>query len=296
MQKSTKALIALISVTVMWGLTFPLIKNAVVDIDPSAFVVLRMVVATLVMLPFVLHRFHKTTVFMLLGGLAIGVLSSVIYITQSIGLETTSSANSAFITAASVILVPFLSLLFNTGRPRLIDFIAASVTLFGIFILTGASLTTITVGDWWTLACATTYALFIIALQRITQKPLDLFLLVFYQVLFTIPLPLAVSFYKHSHYVLSTPVIIAVLFCAIFATCVTFYMQSAFQKYTTVTKAALIYTFEPVFAATFAIWVNGEKITHYTVMGGLLVFIGFLLAELLPRIKFKFLMKARSLN
>jgi len=296
MQKSTKAIVALISVTVMWGLTFPLIKNAVVDIDPSAFVVLRMVVAILVMLPFVLHRFHKTTPFIIMGGLIIGVLSSVIYLTQSIGLETTSSANSAFITASSVILVPFLSLLFKTGRPRVIDIVAASVTLFGIFVLTGASLTGITVGDYWTLACAITYALFIIALQRITQKQLDLFLLVFYQVLFTLPVPLTVSLYKNSHYVLTTPVVIAVLFCAIFATCVTFYMQSAFQKYTTVTKAALIYTFEPVFAATFAVWFNGEKVTHYTIIGGILVFIGFLLAELLPRIKFRTFIKAKSMN
>ena len=173
MHKSSKAIFALIGVTVIWGLTFPLIKNAVADIDPMAFVVLRMVVAALVMLPFVMHRFHKTTGFMLLGGVVIGVLSSAIYATQSIGLQTTSSANSAFITASSVILVPFLSPLLKTGRPRAIDIIAAIITLLGIFVLTGANLSHLTIGDWWTFGCALTYALFIIVLQRITHKPLE---------------------------------------------------------------------------------------------------------------------------
>ncbi|WP_423064129.1 DMT family transporter [Candidiatus Paracoxiella cheracis] len=294
MQKSNNAIIALIGVTVIWGLTFPLIKNAVVDIDPSAFVALRMLMATLVMLPFVIHRFHKTTVFMLLGGLVVGVLSSAIYITQSIGLETTSSANSAFITASSVILVPFLSPLFGTGRPRFIDIVVALITLLGIFILTGASLSHLTVGDYWTLGCALTYTLFIITLQRITQKSLDLFLLVFYQILFAVPIPLAVSFYKHAHFVLNESVIVAVLFCSIFATCFTFYIQNAFQKYTTVTKAALIYTFEPVFASIFAVYINGERITHYTEIGGLLVLIGFLCAECLPRLKIRSLGKTAS--
>lgn len=285
MQKSTKAIFALISVTAVWGLTFPLIKNAVVDIDPTAFVVLRLVMATLIMLPFVAHRLHKTTGFIVLGGMIIGALNSAIYIAQSIGLETTSSANSAFITASSVILVPFLSPLLGTGRPRLLDICATLVALLGIFVLTGANLAHLTVGDWWTFGCALTYALFIIALQRITQKPLDIYLLVFYQILFALPIPLVMSLYKHTHYVLDKPVLIAVLFCAIFATCLTFYMQSAFQKYTTVTKAALIYAFEPVFATIFALWINGEKITSYTLIGGLCVLSGFLLTELVPLIK-----------
>ena len=118
--------------------------------------------------------------------------------------------------------------------------------------------------------------------------------MVFYQILFAIPIPLAVSLYKHSHYVLDEPVLIAVLFCAIFATCITFYAQNAFQKYTTVTKAALIYAFEPVFATIFAVWLNGEKITHYTIIGGLCVLSGFLLSELLPRLKFRSNRKAAS--
>ena len=285
MRISSKAVIALLGVTVMWGLTFPLIKNAVADIQPTAFVVLRLLVAALVMLPFVWKRLGKTTASLLLGGVILGLLNSLIYVAQSIGLKTTSSANSAFITAFSVIFVPLLSPLFRTGRPTGVDLLAGCFALLGIFILTGASFSNITHGDLWTLGCALFYALFVIFLQRTTKKGHDILLLVFYQIVFAIPLPLILSFTLHAHYVFDRSIWIAVIFCALFATCITFYLQNAFQKYISVSKAVIIYAFEPVFATIFAYIINKERISVDTIIGGVLVFSGFLISEMLPRIR-----------
>ena len=285
MKIGTKAIIALIGVTIMWGITFPLIKNAIVYIPSTAFVALRLLIAALLWFPLVWTRLRNTHRTLLLGALVIGLLNSATYLFQTIGLETTSSANSAFITASSVILVPLLSPLFRTGHLRILDIITALIALLGIFILTGANIHHMTVGDVWTLGCAICYALFIIVLQKIHQKKIDVGLLVFYQILFALPIPLLLSIYNHDVYVFNRTVWVGLLFCSGMATCLALYMQNAYQKYTTVTKAALIYVFEPVFATIFAFFLNEEPVTRNTFLGGVLVLLGFLIAVLFPKFR-----------
>lgn len=287
MQKSSKAIFVLLAVAVIWGITFPLIKAALVDINAIPFVVLRLCTAAIIMLPFVWKRLRKTTLPLFLGALALGILNSATYVFQCTGLQTTSSANAAFITAFSVILVPFLSPFFKTGRLRVIDVVAALVALFGIFVLIGESVSNLTSGDVWILGSAFTYSLFVVSLQRITQKDFDVSLLVFYQIALAIPIPLALSLYQHSHYVFDQATVTGVLFCAVFATVLVFYLQNTFQKYTRVTTAILIYALEPVFATFFAYLLNGEQVTYYTVVGGLLLLSGLLISQLFARVKVK---------
>ena len=70
-----RATVVLIFVTVIWGLTFPLIHIAVSHIDPILFVFFRTLLASLAFLPFVLGRFRYTTRTLLLGGLAIAIFN-----------------------------------------------------------------------------------------------------------------------------------------------------------------------------------------------------------------------------
>jgi len=76
---------------------------------------------------------------------------------------------------------------------------------------------------------------------------------------------------------------VALIFCSAFGTVLTFYLQSKYQRYVPVTKAALIYAFEPVFATIFAFLLNKEMITGKMIIGGLLVLVGVLVMEYLPR-------------
>ena len=49
------------------------------------------------------------------------------------------------------------------------------------------------------------------------------------------------------------------------------------------TRSAIIMSMEPVFAATFAVWLGGEPTTLRMVGGGLMVLTAMLLVELAPR-------------
>jgi drug/metabolite transporter (DMT)-like permease len=61
--------------------------------------------------------------------------------------------------------------------------------------------------------------------------------------------------------------------------------QTWAQAHLPPTRAAIIMTMEPVFAAFFAVLFGGESLTDRMLVGGLLVLSAMLLAELAPRRK-----------
>jgi len=72
----------------------------------------------------------------------------------------------------------------------------------------------------------------------------------------------------------------ALLITAVFATSLTFYLQTRFQKDISSTRAGIIYAFEPVFAVLFAYLIHGEKLTRQDWIGGALMLAAILIAEL----------------
>lgn len=71
----------------------------------------------------------------------------------------------------------------------------------------------------------------------------------------------------------------AIVTTAVFATTLTFYLQTRFQKDTSSTRAGIIYTLEPVFAVLFAYLIHGEKLSRQDWIGGGLMLAAVLIAE-----------------
>jgi drug/metabolite transporter (DMT)-like permease len=68
----------------------------------------------------------------------------------------------------------------------------------------------------------------------------------------------------------------------VLATAAAFALQTWVQKYTSATRAALIFSLEPVFALLTATAVGGEPLTVGTLAGGALILAGILCVELKP--------------
>ena len=58
--------------------------------------------------------------------------------------------------------------------------------------------------------------------------------------------------------------------------------MTTFQRWTTPTRAALVYTLEPVFGALFSVLLAGEHLTPVALAGGALIVGGMVAAEALP--------------
>ncbi|WP_181919036.1 EamA family transporter [Klebsiella michiganensis] len=66
-----------------------------------------------------------------------------------------------------------------------------------------------------------------------------------------------------------------------FSTVIAFWVQAHFQRYSTPTRAVLIYNLEPVFSALFALWLLHETFSANVIFGGGLILIGMCLPGIL---------------
>ena len=278
---SRKADLLFLLITLIWGGTFPLIRNSLHYTNASWFVSLRMLFAILIFFPFIIRRLRNTTIELLFISVILGLLTGFGYYAQTLGLKTISSAQSAFITSMSVILIPLLLPLFRLGRPTLIEAFAVILCLLGVYVLTGADFDKLSRADFWTFICALTTALDVIYLQRVSKKINDLTLCAFYQIVFASIIPLASSIYHHQYHAQWTfDLWKGLLYCAVLATMFTFFIQTRYQQYTHPTKVGIIFTMEPVFASLFAFFFNGEAISLAIMFGGGIILASLFLTEL----------------
>jgi len=76
-------------------------------------------------------------------------------------------------------------------------------------------------------------------------------------------------------------------YTSIFATLITTVLQTKYQKLITPTKAGIIFSLEPVFAAIFAFFLLNEKITNLGYTGAALIFAGLIISELFDTLFYK---------
>lgn len=280
MKNSTIAILALTLVAAMWGLTFPLMHDVMPIVDSGLFVTVRLIFASVVMLPFVIFRFKHTNRFLIIGCIVLAALNTATYLFQTKGLLTIPASRSAFITGVSVVIVPFLMPLFRLGNPDKFAFISVAICLVGLYILTGADLRNLTIGDFWTLDCAISYGFFIVVMQIMSSRVKDYLLLCFFQVFFSVPLALPFATTFHLNIILQPEVIGTLLFCAVFATTIAIYLQGRYQQYVSAAQTALIFALEPVFATIAAYFINNAAITYSTIIGGMLVLLSIVFRDL----------------
>jgi len=268
----------LLFVTLCWGITFPLVGNAMHTVDPFVFVMVRFLFAAVILLPFIFSEIKNGTKAVLIAGIIIGALNAVTYISQTIGMKTVSSAEGSFITGVSVVLVPFILPIFSLGMPSKKDVLCSMLCLLGLFFLVGSDFSHIHSGAAWVLLCALAVAITIVYLQKVSAKLPSLGLLAFYQIFFTAVFTAPFTVGKSFQPLLTSEILGALSFCAIFATSIALLLQTKYQHYTTANKAAMIFCFEPIFGSLFGYLINGEKISWAILVGGACILSGVVLS------------------
>lgn len=288
MTRQIKADLAILSITVVWGSSFVLMKNITGSIPFYAFLSLRFTVAS-VILCLIFHKalkgikpqavFHGCILgLMLFGGMAL----------QYIGLEYTTASKSAFVTGLNVVMVPVFSAFILKKMPPVNAIIGVILATAGLFVLSGGFSESWNKGDTLTLLCAVCFALQIIFIDKFAAKTDTrqlaviqiLSAAVFYSVLW-----LGFGMYKPISMTMDSWVIGTILYTGAMGTALAFGVQTIAQKFTTPTRAALIIACEPVFGAVFAVtmpdrWGATESLSLETILGCLLILSGMLVTEL----------------
>ncbi|WP_455660776.1 DMT family transporter [Pradoshia sp.] len=282
----------LLSVAMVWGLTFVIIQDAIATLPPFAFNGLRFGFAAFLLCAYLQCNPSKPLQFKNIGrqlkyGLILGFLLFAGYALQTYGLLYTSSGKSGFITGLSVALVPFLTFIILGHKPKWQSLFGTALAVAGLYIMAFSDLSSINFGDVLTFICAICFGLQLVYTAKYVSKA-DTANLVLIQCL-TVGILSGISSLLFeppvSSSVFGSPIVItALLITSLFATVFAFVAQTHYIKYTTPAHVALIFATEPVFAVIGDFAWNGALLGPAAITGSVLILAGMVLAEVpLPR-------------
>jgi drug/metabolite transporter (DMT)-like permease len=289
MKNTLIADISLLLVALIWGATFVLVQNAIAFLEPFSFNGIRFIIAS-ILLGFWLILFERSQIKLcswklIFSGMFMGIWLFIGYAAQTIGLLYTTSSKAGFITGLCVVLVPLFSIFLLKQRPGINAIMGVITATLGLYLLTMTDTSSLNVGDGLVFICAIAFAMQIIITGKYSSSFPSLLLTVVQLSTVAILSTLSAFIFEdwklafQPEVLLKGSVLSALMITSIFATAFAFLAQTAFQKYTTATRVALIFAMEPVFAAVTAYFWANERLTYSAVFGCLFIFAGMILAE-----------------
>lgn len=287
---------ALLFNTLIWGGTFALIKSAFQDISPSLFLTLRFSLATLLLLPFifkVLRNVNKQTI---VAGSILGIFYFTGFAAQSVGLNLTTATKSGFITGTFVVFIPILQLIIEKRIPKWFNVLSVILVLLGLIMLSSRGENVVeflsqlgsdfNLGDFLTLICALLFAFQVVYVDVFTKK-YDYLPMVFIQLFITglggfiLTALFSLTGIEIIKFNFNNNLFFAIIYTSVFASILATIIQLKFQKNVSPTKAGIIFSIEPIFAAIFAYFLLNEKISNFGLIGCVLIFVGLIISEVL---------------
>jgi drug/metabolite transporter (DMT)-like permease len=277
--------LTLLAAAAVWGITFPLVKDALDDVSPFEFLAIRFTIATLVLCavwPQAAREVFRKNV---KAGVIAGALLALGHAFQTIGLERTLSTNAGFITGLYVVFTPLLSALILRRRPPALVAFGVVITALGLGLMSlrlTNGVASFNDGDLLVLMCAVIYAGQIVALGRYAPES-DARVLTIQQLAITAIFFVLVMPAQPITAPTTGAVWIALLMTALGSTVFGISVQTWAQAHVPPTRAAVIFSMEAPFAALAAFVLADERLATRAWIGAALILAGMLIVELRPK-------------
>ena len=263
--------VMLLAVAVIWGSSYAVAKQALLFYPVLGFLAIRFGLTFVLLLPQLRGAGRRA----LRPGVPLGLIMLGIFLCETWGVMLTSASNAAFLISLCVIFTPFVEWALLRQRPDGRLFIACGLSLVGVWLLTGGTELSLSLGDWLMLTAAVLRALLVCLTRRFTAglevPPMALTAVQSGVVAagcvaigFSLPgglpaLPQSPAFWAGALYLVG------------FATLFALYAQNLALGRTSATRVSLLMGSEPLFGALIAgLWL-GERIGVQGWLGGLLI-------------------------
>jgi len=275
------ATFGLLLMTAVWGSTFFLIKDVVARMPVADFLAVRFVVAAVVMLVLFFRPVLQLGRTQMLRGLLLGVVYGAGQLLQTWGLSLIAPSVSGFVTGMYVVFTPILAMVLLRHRMPGVVWLAVLLATAGLALLSlnGVS---VDLGVWLTLASALMYGLHIVGLGQWSRRG-EAFGMSAVQMVAIAIVCLLVTLPHGPTLPPDRSAWLAVLYMALIAGAGAMLMQTWAQAHMPATRAAIVMTTEPVFAAAFAVAFGSDLLTWRMLVGGALVLAAMYTVELMPR-------------
>ncbi|MET0510293.1 MAG: DMT family transporter [Thermoleophilaceae bacterium] len=276
---------ALIAIAAVWGVTFVMVQDAIAFLPTMAFLAYRFIPAALIVAVIFWRPLRRLPAAGWRAGLVMGFFLAGGYIFQTLGLEQTTASNTGFITGLFVVLTPVLGAIFLRDRVPALVWIAAGVSMVGLWLLSGAGGEFELRGDGLVLLCAFSLAAHILATARaVVHYDVGALLAVQLGVVGLTCLvigALAGQLEKPE----GATVWSALIVTSLVATALGFFVQSFAQQHAPPARTALILSSEPAFAGLFGWLLNDERLTATGWLGAGLIMAAIVSIEIAPRFR-----------
>ncbi len=273
---------SLLLIAVIWGSTFIVIKQAIENIPTFSFLSIRFAVASALLLLLCVKRLKHISLKLLKDGAILGLILFLVFAFQTVGLKYTPASVTAFITGLYVVIVPIFSAIILRQKPNHASIIGVLISCMGLGLITLNESIAISKGEFLVLLNAVFCSLQIILTDSYSRKH-DPVLLTTIQIVVVFVLSTVASLLFEPCTLpqqWNPQLIFAVVLTGVFATVIAFLVQTGMQKYTTPTKASLIYAMEPVSSVFFSYMIGGELLNSRQYLGAGLIIFAMLAAEL----------------
>ncbi len=277
MKKSSLAAISLVVVAASWGFAFVWMKDTIERQPYFDFLATRFTLAAIIMFAVRPQLVKSLNPKLLLRGAVLGVALGLGYVTQTIGLELSTAAITGFFTGLYVVLTPILAWLLIKQKASLKVALGVALAALGLGLITFGGLG-FDLGTLSLLACAVLFALHIVGLGRWSPGS-DTYALTVVQLATVAVLCWVGALADGYQAPPDLDVWNSILFTAVFATAIAFFVQTWAQSIMDASRVAIILTSEVVFAASFAVATGQEVLQLRTILGGALMVAAMLIVE-----------------
>lgn len=272
--------LSLLSVALIWGAGFIVVKNSLDYITPLWLLAARFSVAAVAITFIFFSKIKKVNRGSLLAGFVCGVFVYFAFAFQTLGVQKTTASKNALLTSAYVVLVPFIFWIMMRTRPKIPQIIAAFLCFTGIAMLMfNGSFGKINIGDAYTLICGVLFA-FQISLLGIYSKKYDPVALTIVQMVTcgVISVVIAVIF-EDVPKNLGGNSLASILYLGLLSTCFAYLVQTVAQKYTPPSHASMIMSLECVIGCILSVIIFKDTFTPLMWAGSVLTFASVILSQ-----------------
>jgi len=273
--------IVFVVVVAVWGISFIFTKSALEVIGPFAYNTLRMTLGAVTLAVLVGRDWRKVDRSYLRPVLVTGLILFLSYASQATGQQYTTASKAGFLTGTNVVYVPILSALLLRRMPSYPAIIGVVMAFIGLTLLSfEPGSFRFAPGDVWVALSGLGWAFYIIALAHYSPR----LNVLAYASLHVLVAAAISGFCWLLFEPWSVPVTSSVLWVGVITTgALIIGLGTSVQTWVTrtasPTRVALIAALEPVFAAVGGWWI-AEIITLQVIIGGTLILMGMLTAEL----------------
>ncbi|HWC15328.1 MAG TPA: DMT family transporter [Actinomycetota bacterium] len=285
MTRAPLAELSLVGICAIWGLTFPVVQDAVTELPVTTFLAYRFVGAAVLAAILFRRQLRALPADGWRAGALMGLFLTGGYLLQTLGLERTTASNAGFITGLFVVLTPLFAAIFLGHRAGGTAWAAAGVAAVGLYLLSGSGGGLNIVGDLLVLGCAMSFSFHILVTDPAVKRyDVSALLVVQLAVCGAISLLLSVG---QGQMVLprEQSVWSALAITAVLASVLGFYVQAYAQRHASPSRTALILASEPAFAGLFAWLLKGQSLTGLGWVGAALIMAAIVSVQLVPYLR-----------